>query len=498
MATGSTGSASGTTSATPLFNISGITSGLDTNTIVSELVSIARAPETLIQRQEQVTQARSSALTAIQTQLQTLQSSAATLSDPATWGNSQTVTSSNPSTVGATWTSGAAAGGYDVNVSQLAGAAQLTQGSSLTAASADDTLTIQMGSTGGVQVAVSAGDSLQTIADKINGTANVQVYATVLNNQLVLSGTQTGAANTISVTSTGSLATDLGFTQSIAPRDARFTVNGTAYDRATNIVSDVIAGVTMTLNSTTGSGPDTSLVVSTPAPSTTSITNAIQSFVSTYNATVNMIEGYVNQAKVANPQTQADMNAGMLEGDPTLLGILSNLRNTFDAVQSGLPSGMNNLAEAGLSTGAAVGSGTISQASLNGDMTLDTTALTSALSSNFGAVKSLFTNLEQNGDPTTEGLAQRMNDIITPISGPNGVLAGDIASQQTMITDDQDQIAEIEQRVTAYEAQLRTEFTNMEVALAQLQQQGSALGTGSMLAAQSSSGSSSSSSSSSG
>lgn len=473
MATASTGS-TGTTSSTPLFNISGITSGIDTNSIISELVSIARAPETLINQQEQVSQARQTALTSIQTQLNSLQTAAATLSDPATWGNSQTVTSSNPSAVSATWTSGAAAGGYDVSVQQLAQADQLTQTGTLTAAPADDTLTIQMGSTPSVAVAVSSGDSLQTIADKINGTANVPVYASVLNGKLVLSGTQTGAANTISVTSTGTLASDLGMTQSIAARDSLVTVNGTQYDRSSNIVSDVVAGITMTLNGTTSAGNDVSMVVSTPAPNTSSITNAIQGFVTTYNQTVDMISGYVNQPKVANPQNQSDIDSGMLQGDPTLLSILSNLRETFDQAQSGLPSTMQNLDQAGLSTGAAVGSGTISQASLNGDLTLDTDTLSSALQSDFSSVKQLFTSV--TGSTSTEGLAQRLNDIITPIAGPNGLLAGEITTQQSSITDDQSRISDIEQRVTAYEAQLRTQFTNMEVALAQLQQQGSALG----------------------
>ena len=53
---------------------------------------------------------------------------------------------------------------------------------------------------------------------------------------------------------------------------------------------------------------------------------------------------------------------------------------------------MNYLGNIGLSTGAAVGSGTINQDSLEGKLTLDTTKLQSALASNFNDVKSLFTN----------------------------------------------------------------------------------------------------------
>ena len=58
---------------------------------------------------------------------------------------------------------------------------------------------------------IAAGDSLQTIASKITGATNSDVYASVVNNKLVLSGKTTGAANTISVTSDSDLAASLGW-----------------------------------------------------------------------------------------------------------------------------------------------------------------------------------------------------------------------------------------------------------------------------------------------
>ena len=73
----------------------------------------------------------------------------------------------------------------------------------------------------------------------------------------------------------------------------------------------------------------------------------------------------------------------MLQGDPQLLSILSSLRASVTTTMSGAASGMSYLGTIGLSTGAAVGSGTISQDSLKGKLTLDTTKLTSALASNF-------------------------------------------------------------------------------------------------------------------
>jgi flagellar hook-associated protein 2 len=460
-----------TTSATPLFNVGGLATGLDTNTIITQLLAIDRQPETLIQNNQAIETARQQALQAIQTQLKSLQTAGAALRDPTVWGDTQSVTSNNTAAVTAVRTGGAAAGGFQIGISQLAQADQMTQQSSLTAASAADVLHVQVGTGTALNVSIAAGDTISTIASKINGSSNSQVYASVVNNQLVLSGKVTGAANTIAVTSDGSLASDLGMSETLTAKDAKFTLNGTDYTRASNIVSDAMAGVTLTLNGTTSS--DATLVVSTPAPNSTNITNALQSFVTTYNQTVDLISGYVNQAKVANPQSAADRQAGMLQGDPQLLSILSKLRQSMSQIQSSNPSDMDYLGDVGLSTGKAVGTGTISQDSLEGKLSLDTDQLTSALASNFSAVKALFTNA--TGTTSTEGLTQRLDDIINPVANATGSLASRITSEQSLISSYTSQIAAIEQRVTLHETALRAQFTAMETAVSQMQSTSSSL-----------------------
>jgi len=459
------------TSATPFFNVGGIATGLDTNSIIDQLLAIDRQPETLLTQQSTVETARQSALKAIQTSMQALQTAAQAMRAPSVWANSQSVTSSNPSAVSAVLTGGAAAGGFQIGVQRLASADQVTQGTSLAAANGDDTLHIQVGSGTVANVSISSGDTLATIAGKINANTNSQVYASVVNNKLVLSGQVTGAANTISVTSDSTLASDLGMTQSLVAKDAQYTINGQSMTSASNTVSNGLAGVSLTLNGTTSS--DASLVVSAPAPNTNTITTAIQGFVTAYNSTVDMIYGYVNDPKVANPTTDADREAGMLQGDPQLLSILSNLRSAVTTTMSGAAGGMGYLGNIGLSTGAAVGSGTISQDSLEGKISLDTTKLQSALASNFSGVKALFSNA--TGSFGSEGLSQRMDDIVNPQAGVGGTLNGRITSEASLIQSYSQQIADIEQRVTLHEASLRAQFTAMETAVAQLQSSSSAL-----------------------
>ena len=459
------------TSATPFFNVGGIATGLDTNSIIDQLLALDRQPETLLTQQSTVETARQAALKSIQTSMQALQSAAQAMRAPSVWANSQTVTSSNPTAVSALLTGGAAAGGFSIGVQRLASADQVTQQTALAAANGDDTLHIKVGSGAVANVSISSGDTLATIASKINANTSSQVYASVVNGKLVLSGQVTGAANTIAVTSDSTLATDLGMTQSLVARDAQYTINGQSMTSASNTVSNGLAGVSLTLNGTTSS--DASLVVTAPAPNTNTITTAIQGFVTAYNSTVDLIYGYVNDPKVANPTTDAQREAGMLQGDPQLLSILSNLRSAVTSTMSGAAGGMGYLGNIGLSTGAAVGSGTISQDSLEGKLSLDTTKLQSMLASNFSGVKALFSNA--TGSFGSEGLSQRMDDIINPQTSATGALNGRITSEASLIQSYSQQIADIEQRVTMHEASLRAQFTAMETAVAQLQSSSSSL-----------------------
>ena len=156
-------------------------------------------------QQQHVEEARQNALRDVNTRLTNLQTAIAGLRDVSTWGDVQSVTSSDAANVGVVRTGGAAPGGYQVQVTQLARAHQVTQSTGLAAAAADDKLHIAVGAGTAVDVDVKAGDSLDTIAAKINSTTGIQVYASVVSSKLVLSGKVTGEANTISVTADSGL-----------------------------------------------------------------------------------------------------------------------------------------------------------------------------------------------------------------------------------------------------------------------------------------------------
>ena len=82
-------------------------------------------------------------------------------------------------------------------------------------------------------------------------------------------------------------------------------------------------------------------------------------------------------------------------------------------------------------------------------------------------MKKLFTNV--TGTYDSEGLAQRLDDLIRPQVQTGGVLASRIDSQQSAINDLKQRQKDIETRVALRETQLRAQFTAMETALSQSQ-----------------------------
>jgi flagellar hook-associated protein 2 len=448
-------------------SISGLASGLNTASIISSLMLIDKQPQVRIQQKIVVEQARQAALQSVLSQLQTLQTSYKAVTDPGTWADVQTVTSSDDAHVSATRTAGAAAGAYNVAVTALARANQFSSGSGVTSAAADDVIHIAVGGTT-TDVNIASGDTLDTVATKINGTSNTPVYASVLNGQLVLSNKATGTAAAITgVTTNGT--SGLTFSESQTAQDASFTIDNKQYTRGSNIVTDALAGLTLTLKGQTAS---TTITVGTPAPDTAGIESKLQSFVTTYNATLDLIRSKLDEQSVPNPQSDADRVKGVLSGDSSLEGLLSSLRNSFSDLVSGRPQALQSLSQAGLSTGAATGDGPLSSDSIDGKLTLDTNTFSTQLSSDFADVKALFTNV--TGSYSTEGLAQRLNDVLTPwtaTSASNGLLNSRIDGETSTIKELQSESADWDVRLALKQQTLQAQFVAMETALSQAQSQ---------------------------
>lgn len=162
---------------------SGIGSGLDVDSLVSKLMQAEAAPFNNYDKKTAAFQSKLQAYGKVSAAVASFQGALASLNSAATYSALST-TSSNKDVVGASATSGAVAGSYKVNVTQLAQAQSLVSGgnastSALIGAGAKTTLTFQFGSvTGGTFGA--AGNTLSTAVAAsgiaggsltINGTA---------------------------------------------------------------------------------------------------------------------------------------------------------------------------------------------------------------------------------------------------------------------------------------------------------------------------------------
>jgi len=162
-------------------SISGLASGFDWKTVVTQLAQAERAPESVWARNQSKINTKNSAYTIIKSYLTQLQTTAQALKDASLYEN-RSATSGTTSVATASVVSGAATGNYSFNISQLAtvakqtGKANVSSGissssdvSAVTVGAANFATAITAGtfSVNGKTVTVATTDSLQGVFDKI-------------------------------------------------------------------------------------------------------------------------------------------------------------------------------------------------------------------------------------------------------------------------------------------------------------------------------------------
>lgn len=446
----------------PTINVGGLASGLDTNSIITQLMAVERQPRDALANQLTVDQAKQSVLSGFQTQLLSVESAAQNVRSLTLWQQQQTVNTSDTSRITASIVAGAGAGigGYQVEVSQLAGSAQRTY--SFTSPASAGAITID-----GHDTQVAAGASINDVVSAINTDPNATVYAAATDSgTLVLSSRTTGDTGTgfIQVSdATGSLTEQTA--KAKQGKDALFTVDGVAGSSSSNDVTNAIAGVRLTLGGvTTTSGPIT-VTVAPPSVNTDAVKQALQSFVTVYNSTLDAINARLNERTVQNPQTDADREAGMLYGDTTLEGILTQMRQAIYTAVPGLPSTMNSLSQIGISTGDP--NSTVSQDTLDGKLQIDETTLDNALANNPQGVRDLLVGANNVG-----GWARSFESVVHAADTTGGTLDIAIQGQGDEIKRLQSDISDWDERLALKQQTLQAQFTAMETALSQSQAQG--------------------------
>ncbi|MGA2470945.1 MAG: flagellar filament capping protein FliD [Solirubrobacteraceae bacterium] len=436
-------------STTAPISIPGLASGLNSAAIISAMIQLDSQPMYQVEIEQVGVNQQATQLGQLQTALEAVAGDAQNLSGPGLFDTTQSVSSSNPTTITATATTGAAIGGYQVAVSQLATSAQRTY--TYAPPASGDTIKID-----GKSVTVAAESTMQDFVNQINNDSNLDVEAAITGtNTLVLSSTSTGNNGTsfIQVSDPGGALTEQT-ADAVNGQDAEFTINGnpTVKTSTSNTVTDAIPGVTMTLGgvTTSASGPVT-IVVSPPAASTTNIETAINQFVSDYNTAVNAIETQLTQAPVTDPQNTSDAEKGPLYDDDDLAALLSNMRQMMYTPGSGLPNGMAALSDIGITTGAPSGNASPSASSVAGDLTVDTATLAAAIQSNPNGVQAILNSFSQS-----------FQTLVNDEAGPGGVIASRISDDTDESTEMSYQISTMQANLSEQQTQLQDEYNALE------------------------------------
>lgn len=415
--------------------ISGLASGLDTESIIANLMKIERAPRARMELQQGQAKARETALRDILGKLEAVSNAADALQSAGLWADTQTVTSSAPASVSVRRLSGAGPGGYQVAVTQLARAEQRTF--AFTQSAAPQTLTV-----GGRKIELGANATLGDAVAAINADPATGVYAVAVSGKLVLSSRQTGAASTI-------VASGTGIEEEAAKRkaglDAEYSVDGVAGTSSSNVVADAIPGLELTLGAvTTGAA----ISVGNPAPNAEAVRSQVKSFVNAYNSAVDAIRGRLTEKRVPGASSQAEANKGVLFGDTALNGLLSQLRRTVS--ESGV-------AALGISTGAPSAAVTSTSDSVLGHLTLDEGKLTAALEADLTGTRAKLTG--------KGGLCEKLDKVLEPNLGTRGSISERLSSVAAETSRIGDAMSALDTRLEMREERLRIQFAMMESAL---------------------------------
>jgi flagellar hook-associated protein 2 len=447
MSTGSLDTSTGS-----LLSVTGLASGLDTGSIISALMAAQRLPVTRMTNQQTKLQAEETEMQTLKNSLQQLSFAAADLNLPSLFESSQTVTSSDPARIGATTTSGAGVGGYEVEVTRLANSAQRTF--TFTSPAAEESIAID-----GQEFTVKAGETAKELAKAITASSKATVYAAALSNgEIVLSDRETGATEGSFIEVSGAALSEVEGSAKEG-HDAEFSVDGVAGTSASNTVTDAIAGVTLTLQGLTTTGAVT-IDVQPPGASVANVEEKVQAFISLYNSTVEAIETQLTTKPIDNPQHPEELSTGTLFGDPELQALLSNMRTAMYEPIAGLEAGMSSPSDIGVTTGKPAG--TTSHSTLEGLLTLNANTLAEAVKANPAAAQQM---LQQ--------WSQKIQTTINAVGGPTGGLASRVNGDADQVTELARQITNMNELLAQKEKALQATYAKLEAAISQTSAQSS-------------------------
>jgi len=416
---------------------------IDFSQVLNALMAQERIPVTQLQTQQTALTNQKTFYATFASKLASLESAVQDLSSANAFdGRSATVSDPTAATVQAGGTT--PKGTYNVLVTSLA-KAQVTGTSSThadrntTAVAAGGTLTI-----GGVNVIVNGPVTLDGLADAINGTANIGVSASVVQNggnyQLVLTGRDTGATAGFAITNnlTGGAGVAFSATNAQDASNAVGSVNGIAFSTPSNVVEGVIPQSSLQLVKTAPTNP----IVVTITGDRSSVKALVEKVRSAFNDVVAFIDDQQLAAKEKNPASIAR--------DPLVRNLRSQLARVLNTERTGLGS-FTAISQVGLGF------------TRTGQLEFNETAFDAAMDRDAAGVQALF-----RGNGTDSGAFTALSTTIDTYTTAGGLLPTAQSRLDDQVSKIGHRIDEYELRLAARRESLQKEFTAADLAIKQL------------------------------
>ncbi len=330
----------------------------------------------------------------------------------------------------------------------------LPSGSSLGA----NSITITGSGSGAPSITVNttSGETYSQLASGINSAIssyNAANPSTPLNVTATAGSDSNGTNINIASTDGSSFSINepaLGFTQANAATNASVTIDGVPISSASNTITGAIPGVTLNLEATTQGAP----VSLTVAPDESQISSEINQFVTDYNSALNLVNAQFNVTTGTDSSGNATASEGVLASDSSVQSLQSVLEQAVGYVYT--PT-----------------SGTTTVSTLNdlgitmnndGTLSVDTTTLDNALTTNPTDVQNFFQGSALNG--FANNFYSALNTYTSPADGAFQV---DLNSMNSENTELGSEISDFETGyVASQQTTLTADFSEAEEALQQL------------------------------
>ncbi len=464
---------------------SGLATGLDTDSIVKDIMALERAPLDRIEAKKTAEADRLKAYEQFKSRLDGLKSAAAAMSLTSQI-RSTSVSLSSEDAFTATSSSGSL-GNYNISVAQLSQVQKTISGGF--SSKTDSLLGTGTVTVNGTEITVTDdNNSLVGLLQSINEQSDTTgVTASIINDgtgsdayHLVFTGKDANTTFTVETSLEDATSTEIPVTLTDAQtaQQAVAFIDGIKVVGDTNTLTDAISGVTLNLHglsATNSSGTaevgvdpwewaDPPVYASTRMDveaDTGGLKEKITSFVTAYNDTMDWIlSGYEEfggtAATVDDPDTEEEELLGsLLRGDSTINNVKRQLQNVLTSVidNSG---DFNILSEIGIST------------NLNGTLKQDNTKLDAALENNYDDMIYLL-----SGDNEAGGVMKNFNSLLLDLtSNSTGMYAIKKNNYENAVGRFDTQIDQMELRLTKRENSLRAQFSTMEQLVSSLNAQG--------------------------